>query len=142
MDETRGLDRREVIPSIVSYSYEQGSYVVGEEARALGVKGRTNAHDFKISVGAPPSEFTSNKRYWMEHGEPGKNKPQTYPCREVTTIFLREVLRRCIGRYERIMVGVPAIQDEVWLEYYRAHMRDVSREIGFPEDPIFFYEPF
>jgi molecular chaperone DnaK (HSP70) len=40
------------------------------------------------------------------------------------------------------MIGVPAIQDEVWLEHYRSHMREVTRQIGFREDPAFLYEPF
>ena len=40
------------------------------------------------------------------------------------------------------MIGLPAIQDETWLEHYRAHMKDVTREIGFQEAPLFLYEPF
>lgn len=136
------LDRHEIIPSIVSYSPAENCYVVGKEARQLGIKSRTTAHNFKIGLGSPPAEFNNLKQYWMDHGEIGKPVPKTYTCREVATIFLQEVLRRCIGRYAKIMVGLPAIQDETWLQHYRSNIREIVREIGFPEEPGFLYEPF
>jgi hypothetical protein len=93
MSENVGLHRQEIIPSIVSFSHERDSYVVGVEARDLGIKGRTNAHNFKMVVGLPPAEFSNDKRYWMDHGKPGTNLPRTYSCREITTIFLEQVLK-------------------------------------------------
>ena len=140
MTDNSTLDRQEVIPTLVSYSPTRRSYVVGDEARSLGIKGHTNAHNFKMQIGSPAGEF-ARKAFWMKIGEPGTLPTQAFSCREVSTIFLREVLRRCIGRYEKIMVGIPAIQDETWLSHFRSHMREIMQEIGFAE-PTFLPEPF
>src|SRR6266536_580000 len=94
------LRREEVIPTIVSYSPTHHCFVVGREARKLGIEHHTNAHDFKMTIGSPPAEFET-KTYWMDVGEPGKPEARTFSPREVSTIFLREVLKKCVGRYEK-----------------------------------------
>jgi Fic family protein len=132
--------RQEIIPTLVSYSPTRREMVIGDEARALGIKGHTNAHGFKMQVGSPPSEF-DKKTYWVEIPEPGKPPATTFSCRDITTLFLKAVLKQCVGRYEKIMVGIPAVQDENWMEHYRSNIRSIIQTIGFSE-PSFLPEPF
>src|SRR4051794_12142005 len=105
MPEPVSLDRQEIIPTLVSYSPTCRSLVIGDEARLLGIRGHTNAHDFKMQIGTPPGEF-DRKKFWIQIPEPGKPPATTYSCREISKLFLSEVLRRCLGRYEKIIVGI------------------------------------
>ena len=65
------LDRQEIVPTLVSYSPLRRSLVIGNEARLLGIKGHTNAHNFKMQIGSPPGEF-NRKAFWIEMPAPGK----------------------------------------------------------------------
>src|SRR5262245_59638918 len=134
------LNRREIIPTLVSYSPSLQGMVIGNDARLLGIKGHTNAHDFKMRVGSSPAEFDRKGMFWVKNPDPGSTPAITFSCHEITSMFLREVLSRCVGRYEKIIVGYPAVQDENWAANYRTNLGEVIESLGFAK-PTFLPEP-
>jgi len=136
------------IPTILSFDTEQKSYIIGQDARKLGLQGKTNAFNFKVDLGSSDKVFLQDKKYWIvprfQYDELKKTHvtidTQMLTAREVTIHFLKEFLRD-IELPEKIIIGEPAERDKIWRENFRRHMREIFEEL-YHVNPQFFYEPF
>ncbi len=130
------------VPTIISYDPDKKCPVIGENARFVGINGKTNIFNFKLDLGLNDTEFSKNKKYWYYvPDEKGKYKIETFTAKEATIVFLKELLKD-VPLPEQIMVGVPAIRDDGWRENFRSHMREIFKDMGFGLAPRFFSEPF
>ena len=129
------------IPTILSYDHQHATYVIGTEARVLGLDGKTNAFNFKPEIGQGPSTFSKKKKYWLAPTGEYSKSTETLTTKEVTVLFIRELLRG-LELPEKIILGEPAIRDQTWKENYRRHMREVFTELGITAQLSFFPEPF
>jgi Fic family protein len=128
------------IPSILSYDQSSGHYVIGLAARALGIKGQTNAFNFKPDLGLSLAKF-ENKKYWVRADEATGRRARVLSAKDVTRSFLETLFAEFSEHPDALIIGEPAIRDESWREYFRSHVREVFKELGLPA-PIFFPEPF
>jgi len=120
------------IPTILSFDTEQKSYIIGQDARKLGLQGKTNAFNFKVDLGSSDKVFLQDKKYWIvprfQYDELKKTHvtidTQMLTAREVTIHFLKEFLRD-IELPEKIIIGEPAERDKIWRENFRRHMREI-----------------
>jgi Fic family protein/molecular chaperone DnaK (HSP70) len=133
------------IPSILSYDQNQGRYVIGLAARALGIKGQTNAFNFKPDLGLSPAKFEGkspkDKTYWFRADDNTGRIATTLSPKDVIRAFLATLFAEFSERPDALIIGEPAIRDEIWRDYFRTHIREVFRELTLPA-PIFFPEPF
>ena len=53
------------VPTILSYDLTTAGYIIGDEARVLGLKGRTNVFNFKPDLGEGDATFSQKKKYWI-----------------------------------------------------------------------------
>ncbi len=54
----------EQVPTVLSYDLTAEQYIIGNEARALGLIGRTNTFNFKPDLGDGDASFSEKKKYW------------------------------------------------------------------------------
>jgi molecular chaperone DnaK (HSP70) len=128
------------IPSILSYDHRRETYVIGDEARAMGVRGITNAYGFKELVGKSDTEYEKPSRYWIAPTGESDSFTKTLSAKEVAKQFL-SILLRNILEPAKLIIGIPAIGDEAWRGNYKRHIKELFRDIGRPP-PDFFFEPF
>jgi fido (protein-threonine AMPylation protein) len=133
---------KKTIPTIVGFDPASQSHTIGDEARRIGLHGKTTVFNFKPAFGLGDKEFSSNKKYWYwvpataEHSE----TKETFTAKEAAQRFL-QTLFKGVEIPTRLIVGEPAIRDQTWKENFRRHIRDVFTSVGLTE-PIFFPEPF
>jgi Fic family protein len=133
---------KKTIPTIVGFDPVSQSHTIGDEARRMGLNGKTTVFNFKPAFGLGDKEFSGNKKYWYwvpetsEHGQ----RTETFTAKEASQRFLQNLFTG-IDMPERLIIGEPAIREQTWKENFRRHMRDMFSTIGLSE-PIFFPEPF
>lgn len=132
------------VPTILSYDLNKSQYIIGDEARALGLKGRTNTFNFKPDLGEGDVTFSQKKKYWIGAGyDVLKHRTtdiRTLSAKEATTYFLQELLRGVKVPGE-IIIGEPAERDQAWKDNFRRHMREILEEV-YGVKPQFLPEPF
>lgn len=130
------------IPTIVGFDPVSQSNTIGDEARRIGLNGKTNVFNFKPVFGLADKEFSGPKKYW--YSIPGTSehsgRTETFTAKEAGQRFL-ETLFTGIQMPEKLIIGEPAIRDQTWKENFRRHMRDIFSEMRLAE-PVFFPEPF
>lgn len=131
--------QREIIPSVLSYDLNKKDYIIGESAKAAGIKGKTNAYSFKELLGASDAEYLKENRYWIVPTGKTKDFVSVLSARDTAKIFFEKILQQ-ISRPAKLIIGVPAITDETWLGNYRRHIKEIFSELK-REPPTFFYEP-
>ena len=52
----------EIVPTILSYDNKVSSYIIGDNARFGGLKGRTSVFNFKPDVGKAEKAFSQDRR--------------------------------------------------------------------------------
>jgi hypothetical protein len=130
------------IPTIVGFDPVSRSNTIGEEARRMGLSGKTTIFNFKPLFGLGDKEFAGSKKYWYwvpptpEH----KERAESFSAKEAAQRFL-EILFRGVQMPEKMIIGEPAIRDQTWKENFRRHIRDIFLSMKLPE-PDFFPEPF
>jgi hypothetical protein len=133
---------KKTIPTIVGFDPASQSHTIGDEARRIGLNGKTTVFNFKPAFGLGDKEFSTNKKYWYwlpataEHAE----HVETFTAKEAGQRFLQSLFTG-VEIPARLIIGEPGIRDQTWKENFRRHMRDVFSSIGLAE-PIFFPEPF
>lgn len=133
---------KKTIPTIVGFDPASQAHTIGDEARRIGLNGKTTVFNFKPAFGLGDKEFSTNKKYWYwlpatpEHPE----HVETFTAKEAGQRFLQNLFAG-VEIPARLIIGEPAIRDQTWKENFRRHMRDVFSSIGLAE-PIFFPEPF
>jgi hypothetical protein len=65
------------VPTILSYDLTTDQYIIGDEARSLGLKGRTNIFNFKPDLGEGDATFSQKKKYWIAPGSAYDEKTKT-----------------------------------------------------------------
>jgi len=128
------------IPTILSFSTESGGYVIGKEARYLGLQGKTNAFNFKPNIGLGDAAFAKKKKYWLAPTGETTNV-ETLTAKEVASHFIKMLLKD-LSLPQQIILGEPAIRDQTRKDNYRRHMREIFDEIGVKAQLSFFPEPF
>jgi molecular chaperone DnaK (HSP70) len=130
------------VPSILYFDRINERFIIGDDARALGLKGRTNAFNFKPDLGDGDAAFSQKKKYWIvPDREYNSEEVKTLTAKEVTIYFLKELLKN-IKVPSEIIIGEPAERDNAWKENFRRHMRDVLDEVCGIKKPQFMPEPF
>ena len=136
------------VPTILSYDLTTERYIIGDDARSLGLAGQTNTFNFKPDLGEGDATFSQKKKYWivpkLELNE--KKKLTTVNTRMLTTkeatmFFLRELLND-VKVPSEIIIGEPAERDSTWKENFRKHMREILGELFGINKPQFLPEPF
>ena len=117
---------KKTIPTIVGFDPASQSHTIGDEARRIGLDGKTTVFNFKPVFGLGDKEFSSNKKYWYwvpatpEH----KERIETFTAKEAGQRFLQSLFIG-IEAPARLIIGEPAIRDQTWKENFRRHIRDV-----------------
>jgi len=130
------------IPTIVGFDSAFPSNTIGDEARRIGLNGKTTVFNFKPAFGLGDKEFAGTKKYWYwvpptsEH----KERSETFTAKEAAQRFL-QTLFADVPAPEKMIIGEPAIRDQTWKENFRRHMRELFSSMGLAE-PVFFPEPF
>mgnify|MGYP001325942661 CR=1 FL=1 len=133
-----------VIPTVISFDLDENVPVIGDSAKSKCLRGETNIYNFKMELGKPDSIFTKADKYWYAIFEEETRKfkhLETFSLKAVTKMFLEHLLSN-ENLPSKIILGEPAIRDEKWKKFFRDHLKEVVREIGFEEPPQFFPEPF
>jgi len=130
------------IPTVVSYDAKEKRLIIGEAAKADGVNNTTNMFNFKMDLFLGEKEFSKNKKYWygVTYAGESKYEHETFTAREVTSLFLKELLDN-IELPPRIIVGEPAVRENNLKENFRKNIRDVFTDLGYKNVDLFF-EPF
>jgi len=136
------------VPTILSYDLEEQEYIIGHDARQLGLQGKTNVFNFKVDLGGSEKAFSQDKKYWIvprvHYDEQRKTHittgAQNLTAKEATQYFLREFLKG-IEIPKEIIIGEPAERDENWKKNFKRHMKEIFEEL-YGVKPQFFYEPF
>ena len=130
-----------IIPTVISFDKEANEFVIGDEAKEGGIRGRTNAFNFKQFIGSPDSEYKKPGQLWIApDGSSNTSSIKLLSYEEATKIFLKKLLEK----YEipaTLHIGIPAIPEDGWINYYKEHVKAALREIGMPP-PKFIWEPF
>lgn len=131
------------IPTIVSYSNELNSHVIGDKARLTGLQGKTTVFNFKPVLGKGDKEFSKDKKFWCYLAPTAHQEKtiETYTAKEASLHFLKELLKN-IEMPEQVLIGEPAIRDQAWKENFRRHIREIFNELDVSAQPLFFPEPF
>lgn len=133
---------KQKIPTIVGFDPASQSNTIGDEARRIGLNGKTTVFNFKPTFGLGDKEFARTKKYWYwlpatsEHSE----RTETFTAKEAGQRFL-ETLFLNVQKPEKLIIGEPAIRDQTWKDNFRRHIRDIFSAMGLAE-PVFFPEPF
>ena len=131
----------EQIPTILSYDIGSESYVIGNQARQTGLKGKTSVFNFKPDIGEGDKSFSQDKtRYWIAPTARYDKNTRTLTAKEATIRFLQELLRD-VKTPKEMIIGEPARREQAWKDNFRKHMREVCKE-GLGLAPQFFPEPF
>lgn len=129
----------EQIPTIVSYEVESEKFTIGEEAKKSGLKGITNAYNFKTYIGKSDTEY-KEQRYWIAPTGVSDRNTKLLSAEEVAKIYIKEILGS-LDISDNVVIGIPGIQDSRWVEKYKSNMRQIFASIG-ASPPEFYYEPF
>src|ERR1700752_3910398 len=84
---------KKTIPTIVGFDPASLSHTIGDEARRIGLNGKTTVFNFKPSFGLGDKEFSENKKYWYwlpataEHPE----HVETFTAKEAAQRFLQSL---------------------------------------------------
>ena len=132
----------EQVPTVLSYNENEDSFVIGHEARRLGLKGRTNVYNFKPDLGKGDKEFSQTKKYWVSPLEYKPGEAKTLSAKEATVNFIAELIKTIKEFPKEVIIGEPAIRDDIWKENFRRHMREVFVELQSDVQVQFFPEPF
>ncbi len=135
----------EHIPTVLSLDPD-GRYVIGTEARALGIRNRTNAFNFKMHLGDDgDSAFRNKKIFWIADAQSSNDSAPsvagTFTAKEIATEFLRLLLAKLPNAPQKLIFGEPHMPTQ-WRENFRGHLREILKELGVQEVPQFFPEPF
>jgi molecular chaperone DnaK (HSP70)/fido (protein-threonine AMPylation protein) len=139
------LSNRQV-PTVVSFDLIQNRLVIGESAKHEGMNNQTNMFDFKMDLGLSDKEFKDTKKYWygvnknIISPKEGLQNAQTFSAKEVTKLFLSELLKDIVTP-NKLILGIPAVRESTWRSNFRRHMEEVLKELGYA-DIDFFFEPF
>jgi len=129
-----------VMPTYVALSPDHSNFVFGEEAKVANFNGRSSAKSFKQVIGASPTEFDREGSFWMTPTGLSGTDIKTFSARDVVRAFLKNALSD-LEEGSQIIIGIPAILDEAWMNNYKEHIRQVVEDIGL-ERPLWLYEPF
>ena len=99
------------IPSILSYDQSSGHYVIGLAARALGIRGQTNAFNFKPDLGLSQAKF-ENKKYWVRADQATGLSARALSAKDVTKSFLETLFAEFSEHPDALIIGEPAIRDD------------------------------
>ena len=123
------------VPTVVGYDLDERDYIIGEGARQLGVSGRPVAEDFKRYIGDTDAAFEGKPttagprpRLWSL-GEKLK-EPANVSTRQVAHIFFERLFAEIPDIPKKLIVGVPATDDEIWQTRYRSHIRQLLEGLG------------
>jgi hypothetical protein len=50
---------------VISFDTETNDYIIGDEAKEGGLRGRTNAFNFKQFIGSPDSIYKKPNQLWI-----------------------------------------------------------------------------
>lgn len=130
------------IPTIVGFDRNAQATTIGDDARRMGLHGRTTVFNFKPVLGLGDKEFAKDKKYWYYLPESAGQAEQkeTFTAKEATQRFLQTLMAK-VKVPGKIIIGEPAIREQAWKENFRRHIREAFSEIGLAE-PQFFPEPF
>jgi molecular chaperone DnaK (HSP70) len=126
--------------------------VIGDAARDLGLKGRTNTYHFKPELGKIQDDSlyaarigkggqklpSRPKPYWVN--SPDIKKTETFTPLEAAQAYLERLIPKDDVNPQQIIIGEPSL-DEKWREHYRKNIKHILANLGY-ESPIFFPEPF
>ena len=132
----------EQVPTILSYDEYKNSFIIGHEARELGLKGRTNIFNFKPDLGKGDKEFSQKRKYWVSPLDYKPGEAKTLSAKEAVVNYVGELMKTIIELPREVIIGEPAIRDDAWKENFRRHMREVFDELGLGSKVQFFPEPF
>jgi Fic family protein/molecular chaperone DnaK (HSP70) len=130
------------IPTIVGFDPVTQTNSIGDQARLIGLDGKTTVFNFKPVFGMPDTEFNLKGRYWYAVPGPSEQGPrrEAFSAKQAGQRFL-ETLFRNIQPPEKLIVGEPATRDQLWKDRFRGHMREIFSLMHLAE-PVFFPEPF
>lgn len=132
------------IPTVVSYDIKLDSLIIGDAAKTEGLNNQTNMFNFKMDLGRTDREFSEVKKYWYglygHNKESSLQKAENFTAKEVTTFFLKELLKDIVMP-GKIIIGEPAIREQTWRDNFKKHIREIFKDLGHFEVE-FFFEPF
>lgn len=138
------------IPTILAYDIDKQEIIIGEEARKLGLAGRTKCYNFKPElwernenqISNPPQSYSRGMRpYWVGTDKESipKNR-KLYNVIELTTEFLLRVFKNIGDFPEKIIIGEPSLEEK-HRKNFRENIRLIFKQLTMGE-PQFLPEPF
>src|SRR5271168_5226960 len=129
------------VPTLLAYDANIKSLLIGEEAKSIAARHQPVAQNFKLAIDDSDSMFEGRflastkakpQRLWEIRAN-GTDTERLLSTREITKAFLKQLFATLESPPERLVIGIPASKDRVWLSQYRAHLGDVLSEMGFED---------
>jgi hypothetical protein len=137
------------VPTVLAYDRDSAKFAIGVRACKIASGFRPIIQDFKNSIGEPDAMFegryepvkgTRPTRLWDVRPE-ASEKDRWLSTKEAAKTFFKEFFSQLGPLPEQLIVGIPAISNQMWQRNYRAHINQILSELGRP-NPQFFPEPF